>query len=203
MAINRELSQFANFLDINDSNQTIGIATTATPYVGFGTTNPTTKVQVVGGLTADYFYGDGSNLQGVISGIGIATEGGIVGYGVTLLNVFGSGVSGTQYNENLGIATITFSGGGAGGGSAGVGINSLGTVIGTGVTILNFIGTGNTFSYNPSTNTVDISIAGGGGGGGGTNIITVLSRTGFGITVSAPNGTLTIYGRYTNTNVSI
>ena len=46
---------------------------------------------------------------------------------------------------------------------AGVGISSAGTVIGTGITTLNFVGTGNTFAVNGST--VNISIAGGGGGG--------------------------------------
>ncbi len=47
----------------------------------------------------------------------------------------------------------------------GVGINSTGTLIGVGVTMLNFVGAGNTFLYNAGTHTVDISIAGGGGGG--------------------------------------
>ena len=42
-----------------------------------------------------------------------------------------------------------------------------GTDIATGVvTALNFIGAGNTFAYDSSSKTVDISIAGGGGGGG-------------------------------------
>lgn len=45
----------------------------------------------------------------------------------------------------------------------GVGIQSAGTVVGTGITQLNFIGAGNTFALNGST--VNISIAGGGGGG--------------------------------------
>lgn len=48
--------------------------------------------------------------------------------------------------------------------SAGVGINSTGTSIATNVNTLNFVGAGNTFSYDSSTNTVDISIASGGGG---------------------------------------
>lgn len=43
----------------------------------------------------------------------------------------------------------------------GVGIQSGGLVIGTGVTAFNFVGTGNTFSYNVSTNTIDISIQSG------------------------------------------
>lgn len=46
---------------------------------------------------------------------------------------------------------------------SGVGIQSGGTVIGTGFTTLNFIGTGNTFAANGTT--IDISISSGGGGG--------------------------------------
>jgi len=76
---------------------------------------------------------------------------------------------------NVGILTATsFSGFGSGltGVSttfvSAVGIQSGGTVIGTGITQLNFIGTGNTFSVSGTT--VNISIQGGGGsvGGGGT-----------------------------------
>ena len=52
----------------------------------------------------------------------------------------------------------------------GVGIQSGGSVIGTGITTLNFIGTGNTFAV--SGNTVDISIQGGGGGGSGVGFAT-------------------------------
>ena len=51
-------------------------------------------------------------------------------------------------------------------GARGVGIQSGGTAIGAGVTQLNFVGAGNTFLYNPATDTVDVSIAGGGGGVG-------------------------------------
>ncbi len=50
-------------------------------------------------------------------------------------------------------------------GARGVGIQSGGTSIGAGVTQLNFVGAGNTFLYNPATDTVDVSIAGGGGVG--------------------------------------
>ena len=53
----------------------------------------------------------------------------------------------------------------------GVGIQSGGvSIAGAGVTQLNFIGAGNTFTYNSTTKTVNISIQGGGGsvGGGGT-----------------------------------
>ena len=47
-----------------------------------------------------------------------------------------------------------------------VGVQSGGNVVGAGATTLNFIGTGNTFSYNAGTKTLDISISSGSGGGG-------------------------------------
>ena len=52
--------------------------------------------------------------------------------------------------------------------SAGVGINSTGTSIATNVNTLNFVGAGNTFSYDSANNTVNISIAGASSGGGGS-----------------------------------
>ena len=52
-------------------------------------------------------------------------------------------------------------------GGINIGIQSSGTNITTGViTAINFTGVGNTFAYNSSTKTVDVSIRGGGGGGG-------------------------------------
>ena len=48
-----------------------------------------------------------------------------------------------------------------------VGISSAHGMIGVGITMLNFVGTGNTFAVSADGTTVDISIAGGGGGGGG------------------------------------
>ena len=59
-------------------------------------------------------------------------------------------------------------------GLQGIGIQSAGLNMAVGViTALNFVGSGNTFLYNTSTNTVDISIAGGAGGavGAGTDKI--------------------------------
>ena len=56
--------------------------------------------------------------------------------------------------------------------TSGVGIQSGGVIIGTGVTSLNFIGIGNTFKYNVGTNSVDISIS-----GGGTEETTAVSST--------------------------
>ena len=53
----------------------------------------------------------------------------------------------------------------------GVGISSSGTVIGTGITSLNFVGTGNTFSVTGSS--VEISISSGAGGTFASNSVGV------------------------------
>ena len=51
---------------------------------------------------------------------------------------------------------------------AAVGISSAGTVIGAGITQLNFVGAGNTFKV--TENTMDITISGGAMGGGGNRV---------------------------------
>jgi hypothetical protein len=77
-------------------------------------------------------------------------------------NKVGIGSTIPQYTLDVN-GDVSFSGTLYQGGSAfssGVGIQSAGTVIGTGITTLNFIGLGNTFAVNG--NTVNISITGGG-----------------------------------------
>ena len=49
----RELSQFGSFVQVNDTNKNIGIATTGTPFVGIGTISPEEKLHVVGNLRVD------------------------------------------------------------------------------------------------------------------------------------------------------
>ena len=57
-------------------------------------------------VSATAFYGDGSNLSNIISGVGINSGGTNIGYGVTTLNFVGSGttieVSGTTANISAG-----------------------------------------------------------------------------------------------------
>ena len=74
------------------------------------------SIYSTGIITATSFVGDGSNLTGVISGIGINTASGNVGYGVTLLDFRGAGVS-TITPPSAGISTINITGGGGGAGN--------------------------------------------------------------------------------------
>lgn len=67
-------------------------------------------------ITADSIILNGSTLY---SGVGLATEGGQVGTGITYLDLRGAGVSTSFYDSNVGIATVFFEGGG-GGSSSGI-----------------------------------------------------------------------------------
>jgi len=109
--------------------------------VGIGTTTPTTKLHVKGSgtfngnVTANYYYGDGSNLTGI--DVGIQYDSNNVGTGASILNFKGTGIS--TVTVSAGIATINIEGG-AGGGISGINIQDEGVLVGTAVTILNIVG---------------------------------------------------------------
>ena len=115
------------------------------------------------------------------------------GYTVGLFEVYKNGLKqleGSEFTATDG-STFKMLGGGVGVGTAlqaiaykafnaatatsSVGIHSAGTPISTQASVLNFIGTGNTFAVSGST--VDISIAGGGGGSGIAATITVADES--------------------------
>ena len=75
MANNRELSQLGSFIDVDNNNGNIGIATLATPSVGIGTTAPEEKLHVVGNVKANEFIGGGVNLTGIITAGGASYSG--------------------------------------------------------------------------------------------------------------------------------
>lgn len=92
----------------------VGVVT-ATTFSGSGanlTNLP--SAQLSGALPAI----DGSQLQGIISGVGIATAGGYVGSGATTLKFIGAGVSAITA-PSAGVSTIHITGGGGGGGGGG------------------------------------------------------------------------------------
>ena len=108
MANNRELSQLGSFINIDDTSRNIGIATTATPYVGIGTTNPQYKLDVYGDInfTNDLYRNGQLFTSGVGAGVATVTpnSGDItnrVGFGFTDINFVGSGITVTGYGSTV------------------------------------------------------------------------------------------------------
>ena len=84
--------------------------------VGIGTTittNPVgasnTSKLAVGIVTANYYYGDGSRLTNIISGVGIQSGGTLVGTGFTTINFIGAG---NTFSTNGTTINVSISGGG-------------------------------------------------------------------------------------------
>jgi hypothetical protein len=80
-----------------------------------------------------------------------------------------------------------------------VGIQSAGSIISSSAANLNFIGTGNTFAVNASTNTIDISIS-----SGAASSMIIPTRSGNVILQFVTSDrTLTVVGRSSNVEVTI
>jgi hypothetical protein len=62
-------------------------------------------------ITAQFYFGDGSNLTNILTGIGLATATQYVGSGATVLEFRGAAVSSVQLNSVTGVGTITIDGG--------------------------------------------------------------------------------------------
>ena len=123
-----------------------------------GTVTVTGDLNVSGDLTYDETVSRNLNVTGVAT----------VASGIVSTGDFKIGTATTLSQDNIfttGIIT-------ASGGLDAIGIQSAGINMTVGViTALNFVGSGNTFLYDASNQTIDISIAGGGGGavGAGTD----------------------------------
>ena len=100
----------------------IGGGSTVGPISGvvtyFGNASGLTNIPAAN-LTGALPAIDGSNLTGVISGVGIKSDGTTIGYGVTFLNFTGSGIGTITTHAASGIGTIVVTGGGGGGGGGG------------------------------------------------------------------------------------
>ena len=120
-------------------------------------------------ITATKFDGpfDSINVSGAATFTGSVSIGGTLTY-EDVTNIDSVGMITARAGVNVTGGQISGNGGGLTGVStnfvSAVGIQSAGTVIGVGITQLNFIGAGNTFAVSGTT--VAVSIAGGGGGGG-------------------------------------
>ena len=110
-----------NDLKITGMSTFIGIATFGTGIdVQSGISTFSADVHVSGVVTAPVggavtYYGDGSKLSHVSSGIGIGTTAGVVGYGATFIDFQGPGFTTAIFDPSVsGIATLFFEGGGGG-----------------------------------------------------------------------------------------
>ena len=65
----------------------------------------------LGIVTANSFSGDGSGLSNIVTGVGLATEGGFVGSGATTIDFRGPGVGVVTIDLNTGIGTVRVEGG--------------------------------------------------------------------------------------------
>ena len=104
--------------EVDDEIEAIGYSVTALVYAsanldnlnvtGIATINNlnVTGVSTVGVITGATYYGDGSNLTGVISGVEIKEEGSSVGTGITSINFVGSDLTATASGAG---ATVTVS----------------------------------------------------------------------------------------------
>ena len=167
------------YLDLKNSPYTgIGIGTTG-GTVGYGITFldlkgagvSTTQYNSITGIATIFFEGGGGGGSISISTVAPTSPGSgdlwySPDYGRTFIyydeTVVGYGTDAYWVDAapfNTGVIPVT-----------GVGIQSAGVLVGTGVTILNFVGAGNTFAVIGDR--VDISIQGGGGGSIGTTGIT-------------------------------
>jgi hypothetical protein len=95
----RELSRLANANALTvDANNNVGV----------GSTTPTSKLNVVGVVSATSFFGSGANLTGVISGVEIKSAGTSVGTGITNINFIGATATATGAASTITI-TVTAS----------------------------------------------------------------------------------------------
>ena len=162
------------------------------------------NIHSTGIITATKFDGpfDSINVSGAATFTGSVTIGGTLTHeDVTNIDSVGL-ITARKVIISSGVVTAT-SFTGAGSGLSGVstnfvsavGIQSAGTVIGVGITQLNFIGVGNTFKVDGTT--VDVSIQGGGGGSGAgfsTSNAGLHTTSSIGVNTSALASTLTGVG---------
>jgi hypothetical protein len=103
---NRELSQFGSFIYIDNTTGNIGIATTATPYIGIGTPNPLSKLHVVGDTSID---GDLTVTNGNIEGRSYTLNGSPLIDASIQHWTFGTGETNIyRLQGNVGIGTSVF-----------------------------------------------------------------------------------------------
>lgn len=103
---NRELSQFGSFIFVDNNTGNLGISTEASPYIGMGTTDPISKLHVVGNTNFD---GNLTVSNGTIEASSYTLNGNpLVSAGVAQW-IFGTGDNDIyRLQGNVGIGTSVF-----------------------------------------------------------------------------------------------
>ena len=141
-----------------DSNNVDRVTIDSDGHIGIGTLTPTnavatsnTKILNVGVVTANNYYGDGSNLTN-LTGASAATYGSATNVAQVVVDANGRITS---------ISNVAISGGG----TNGVTIENNGSPVGTAITTINF---SSNVTATASGSIATITSSGGGGGGSGT-----------------------------------
>lgn len=111
---NSGITTLANVVRARNINAS-GIITAATFSGNFQGTGGNGQINVdninAGIVTAQFFYGDGSNLTNILTGVGLATATQYVGSGATTLEFRGAAITSVVLNTASGVGTITIDGG--------------------------------------------------------------------------------------------
>ena len=112
--VNSGITTLANTVFAN--NITASGVITASSFSGnFDNTGGNGQINVdninAGIITAQFYYGDGSNLTNILTGVGLATATQYIGGGATTLEFRGTAIESVTLNATTGVGTITISGG--------------------------------------------------------------------------------------------
>lgn len=224
MANNRELSQFASYVEVYSGNS-VGIATSSRPYIGIGTDNPQAKLHVVGDIIFDgtiqsqvnlnnstitNLSGTNLNYSGIGTIDGVKISSGIVTASSGIVTYYGD----AQYLRNVGLAVtyidnpvtiggtltvseISITGGGGIGGGAGL---AASTVYVTGISTLSGVQI-NAGIITAGVGTTSVKYY---GDGGGLTNIQCSALTGFEVAIyrRPPTGRWTFGGNITKIAVA-
>jgi len=112
--VNSGITTLANTVFANNITAS-GVITAASFSGNFDSTGGDGQINIdninAGIVTAGFFYGDGSNITNILTGVGLATETAYVGSGATTLEFRGAAVSKVELFGPSGIGTITIEGG--------------------------------------------------------------------------------------------
>jgi hypothetical protein len=112
--VNSGITTLANTVFANNITAS-GIITAAAFSGNIQNTGGSGQINVdninAGIITAQFYYGDGSNITNILTGVGLATATAYIGSGATTLEFRGAAITSVALNPITGVGTITIDGG--------------------------------------------------------------------------------------------